>query len=310
MELRGLAAAEMAWLFGHPGGTAFAWQDLKQRGPITIALAGATAHDPDDVPTLTTELSDGRVHTRSGYPAVLEIDASHDSPGERFARSLNLALSQQWARAGLMMVHAAGVVVEGAGILVLGPKASGKSTLTAAILAAGGQAVSDDWMLMGMTEEGRPTMERLRGFLMLRRSWASDRLLQTGSSLHYHATRLRPKYTLPVDDRDPRFPVSHPVDRLCVLKRGGARPERSTQVPILPRNAMTALMAASMPLLFSAGFPEERRRLGDMAAGLLAKAGLSAVTCGTDIPTDVQRATRLWVTERPRSCNHIDAEGE
>lgn len=310
VDVVGLSAAEMAWLFGYPGGKAFAWTDLRRRGRIRIALAGEPPADLTASPAVTTELSDGRVECRSGHAAILEIGEHHDSPGDRFARSLNLALSQQWARAGLMVIHAAGVVVEGHGSLVLGPKASGKSTLTAAVLAGGGRAVSDDWMLMGIDEKRQARMERMRGFLMLRRCWASDRLLGTDADLGFRAMNSRPKYTLSADARDERFPLSHPIEQICLLRRIPTRPCRSERFAASPQAAMAALIAASMPLLFSADFPLERTKLGGLVAAVASKAKICGMVCGIDIPDDPSIVPRLLAAEPLRTYNRVDAGPE
>jgi hypothetical protein len=310
VEVSGLAASELAWLFGYPGGSAFAWQELHKRGPIRIALVAASDSEHRGAATVTTELSDGRVRCRSGQEAMLCLDPCHENPADRFARSLNLALSQQWARAGLMTVHAAGVAVDESGTVVLGSKASGKSTLTAAVLAGGGKAVSDDWMLLGADRDGQPQMERLRGFLMLRRSWATDRLLVNQANLNYLPMEGRPKLALAADDQDHRFPVSHPVDQVCLLKRTAARSERSSRFSVLPRTAMSALIAASMPLLFSQQFPIERDCLSGLVDLLLRKTSLFGAIAGMDIPSKFQCAARLLVTKTPRSCNRVDAEQE
>ena len=310
VEVDGLDSTELAWLFGYPGGTPFAWRTLRERGPIRIGLADTDTAGSACADWITTELDDGRVHCGSGQMAVLEIDDAHDSPGDRFARSLNLALSQQWARAGVMAVHAAGVTVEDRGALILGSKASGKSTLTAAVLAAGGQAVSDDWMLLGTDTEGRLRMERMRGFLMLRRSWATDCLLGAETGLKYQAMAHRPKYTLAANGHDPRFPSSHTVDQVCVLKRGPIRPNSSERFPVPTRSTMAALIAAGMPLLFSADFPLERRRLNGLISGLLARTSMCGIICGLDIPAGAANLTRLLITESSSSCNHVDAEGQ
>ena len=310
VEVVGLDAAELAWLFGYPGGTPFAWRTLRERGPIRIGLAGTGAAGAACGERITTELDDGRVDCGSGQTAVLEISDAHDSPGDRFARSLNLALSQQWARAGVMVVHAAGVALEDRGALILGSKASGKSTLTAAVLAAGGQAVSDDWMLLGTDAEGRLRMERMRGFLMLRRSWATDCLLGAETGLNYQAMAHRPKYTLAANGHDPRFPSSHTVDQVCVLKRDSTRPECSERFPVPPRSTMAALIAAGMPLLFSAGFPLERQQLNVLISGLLARTSRCGIICGLDVPAGAANLTRLLITESSPSCNPVDAEGQ
>ena len=65
-------------------------------------------------------------------------------------QALHLLLTQQWARAGLMPVHACAFSIAGQGILALGDRGAGKSSLVLAALAAGARIVSDDWLLLGL----------------------------------------------------------------------------------------------------------------------------------------------------------------
>ena len=286
VTIRGLSAADMRWLLGYPGGKPFAWQALRRRGQIQVALdadpgnggAGTTQKDAIDLP-------DGLVLIGTGLPALLEVREGHECTDDRFARSLNLALSQQWARAGLMMVHGAGMVLADSGALILGPKASGKSTLTAAVLAEGGRAVSDDWMLAGFDSEGQARMERTRGFLMLRSSWATERLLSSHAGLAFRTQGKRPKHMLAADPEDSRFPISNRVDHIVLLQRPSSRPQQSQRNPAPPQQALAALIAAGMPLLFSDRFPEERHNLTVLANSMLSGLPIDSLVCGLDIPT-------------------------
>jgi hypothetical protein len=61
-------------------------------------------------------------------------------------------LLDAWARTqGLQMIHAGAVSTShGGGVLVVGPAGAGKSTTVLAMLAAGGRAVGDDYVLVGV----------------------------------------------------------------------------------------------------------------------------------------------------------------
>ena len=106
-------------------------------------------------------------------------------------QSLHLLLAQQWARAGIMTLHAAAVSTPGGGILSLGPRGAGTSTLTVSALAAGLGVITDDWMILGRAADGQIEVERLRGFLMLRRLVESSMpLLFSAEFGHEHRALL------------------------------------------------------------------------------------------------------------------------
>jgi len=81
---------------------------------------------------------------------------------------LEAALIHALAMGGCVVNHAAALVVGGAEILVVGPSCAGKSTLSAAVLAAGGTVVSDDSVILGMDGDGAPCAGALRRNLWLR----------------------------------------------------------------------------------------------------------------------------------------------
>lgn len=307
VDVLGLSAGELAWMFGYPGGQSFAWSALRNRGIIRVALAASSCAPKTDDPRFTVELDDGTVQCCSDQPAELKVLEQHDSPSDRLARSLNLALSQQWARAGIMLVHAAGVAISGTGVLILGSKASGKSTLTAAVLAAEGQAVSDDWMLLGLGRDGQPRMERMRGFLMLRHSWASETLLAQPANLQFYTQADRPKYVLAIPEDTGRFPTTHRVDLAVKLLRPRPRPKESRSRSAPPHSLMAALMSAGMPLLFGRGFSAERENLNNLAAQLLNQLETTELICGTDLPAHPDLVKRILVTQAVRVCNPVDA---
>ena len=57
---------------------------------------------------------------------------------------LEMALTHALAMSGYVVNHAAAFEIDGTAVLAVGPTRAGKSTLSAAALAAGGAVVSDD----------------------------------------------------------------------------------------------------------------------------------------------------------------------
>ena len=81
---------------------------------------------------------------------------------------LETALIHALAMGGYVVNHAAALEVDGGALLVAGPSRAGKSTLSAAVLAAGGAVVSDDSVILGFDDEGAPAAGALRRDLWLR----------------------------------------------------------------------------------------------------------------------------------------------
>ncbi len=59
-------------------------------------------------------------------------------------------------RRGMLVLHAGAFVLNGRGIALLGDKGAGKSTTTAAFIAAGASLLTDDLLAMSVTQDARP----------------------------------------------------------------------------------------------------------------------------------------------------------
>jgi len=84
------------------------------------------------------------------------------------ATLLEMALTHALAMGGYVVNHAAAIEIGGAAMLAVGPTHAGKSTLSAAALAAGGAVVSDDSVILGRSQEGNASVGALRRDLWLR----------------------------------------------------------------------------------------------------------------------------------------------
>ena len=262
IRIEGLTAPELrARLFER--GARWPWHRLSGRGPLTIELVNGVRHEPSQGVQRIVErdLPDGQVRLISGSRSELTLRADHDDPEALLPSSLYLCFAHQWARAGLLPLHGAAFANEKGGVLAVGSKGTGKSTLTAAALIAGCRVVSDDWLLAQPSPTGF-LVERLRRFIMLRRGWASDQVLAKLPDLAFADNGVRPKMTLRLPPRDARFPNRASVTRLFELSRPrGARSEMSQLESLSDRQAMAALVQSSMPLLFSAALPIEQTLL-------------------------------------------------
>ena len=131
----------------------------------------------------------GSVVTADGdNPARVDVWIKQDEPareGRAIAQLIFNAAMTAMRRCGLYELHAAGVVApSGAGVLIIGPSASGKSTLATTLASAGWQYLSDDSVLL--YENGsRVSAHALRRVFALTeasRSVASNLALQSAAT--------------------------------------------------------------------------------------------------------------------------------
>lgn len=267
-------------------------QLLKGRGVVCrwagevgrVTVAAMTPETPDSRAPFTHRFADGTTVLRSGCAAHVDLEANMQAPEYLLPPALNLALAQQWARLGLMALHAAAIKVADRQVLVLGPKASGKSTLCFAALVAGGEILSDDLLLLGLDGAGQPVGERLRQFMMVRDCWASEQLQQRGCGLEFQRSGARPKQVLPMDLRQQAFVPTLAINEIWVMARPrGGRTAISEKHPVRDEELLVQLIKAAMPLLFSTRFPLEHAALMTTAQGLIKACPAYRVHTGTDL---------------------------
>ncbi|MCK9538602.1 hypothetical protein [Dokdonella sp.] len=208
-----------------------------------------------------------------------------------------LVATQYHARWGRACVHGALLQVDGAGVLVVGQRASGKSVLSASALAAGGGIVSDDYLLVAKREDG-VFGERIREFLSLRRSWAGEALVDL-TGLEWSLGRSGNRAYLRVPEGDARFPVHARIDRIWVLRRPRAgRRQHSSLEAMSHAEVYAALVTAIQPLLLGPDFPHERAQLQTLLAGLMASAPAARLETGQDVVTDPAATWHRLLGER------------
>jgi len=283
IEVKGLSAKVMAGLFNGAASARAYWKPALQ---LTAALAG---HPESPGPeTLEQDLDDGRAVLRSGCPGKVMVESGHRLSEDLLQpQSLYLLLAQQWARAGLMLVHGAAFEFEGHGVLALGDRGAGKSVLTMAALAAGAKVVSDDWVMVGTAADGTVRAERLREFLMLRHGLVHDRLLSL-PGLKPVQLRNRPKSVVRMHDQPDSlqscFARVCRVDRLWLLQRPRAgRTGSSKCSPAQPAGALSAIIRATMPILFSSRFALEAAALRKSTEVVLSGKRPFSICTGPDL---------------------------
>lgn len=284
IKVTGLSAEVLAGLFHGAASARAHWKPGLQ---VTAGLAGQP--EPPEATMHEQQLEDGRALLRSGHPGTVMVEAGHRLPEELLQpQSLYLLLAQQWARAGLMLVHGAVLEFEGQGILALGDRGAGKSVLTMAALAAGAKVVSDDWVMLGTDADATVRAERLREFLMLRHGPACDRLLAALPELRSVPLRKRPKSVIRMEDQSTglqaHFTNTCRIDRFWLLQRPrAARTAHSERTPASTAEALSAIIQATMPLFFSRKFEHEADQLRATAGRLATQIGASRLQTGTDM---------------------------
>ena len=298
LEIAGLAAAELASLFGADR-TRRDELALASRGPISVRIEQdeGTASAAVAPKSLQPErLPDGQALLASGLPgqARLQADAATDRllPGP-----LNLLLAQQWARQGLFPLHAAALRWRGRGVMILGGRGAGKSSLVLAALAEGAEVVSDDWLLVGC-ERGEVRAERLRQFLMLRPGETWTRFAPSlGGDLDFRCGNDG-RFVHAISPKDPAFPSWIRVERCLLLHRPPADRPATTRLEASDQAGLLGeLIDAAMPVLMTHRFPVERALLFDRFNALIRRLPTAAVTTGRDLLADPRSVLERLISD-------------
>ncbi|WP_376697522.1 hypothetical protein [Wenzhouxiangella sp. EGI_FJ10305] len=291
IAITGLSAGEMRYRLEGQG-EPWRWADLVGHGPITVSLATDPIHEPVEGAPVVYErdLPDGEVRLVSGGRAEFRVESRHDAHGGILPYCFHAAVAQQLARAGVLTLHAATVIVPQGGILAIGRKGAGKSTLTASALKAGLGVVTDDWVLAGVTGQVMQ-VERMRDYMMWRKGWAIEQLKRFLPADLLRESSTRPRFQLWLPEGDPRFPGSATVAAACVLERpASGRREQTRSSPIAGARALGSIMESSMPLVLSERLPVERSCLLPRLIALLAHQRWYRVEAGTDLVEHTQAA--------------------
>jgi hypothetical protein len=229
----------------------------------------------------------GRVRLAPGRAkAVVEwADAGAAIDGFVATTLLEGALIHALATGGCVVNHAATLVVEGANLLVVGPSHAGKSTLSAAVLAAGGAVVSDDSVILGLDDEGVPSAGALR-----RNLWFRDGCVE----LLPEALRACLWETASFGERRwglervafPEFFRTRVRPGAIVLLRRDLRVRGFAVRRISSADGLAGLILASSPLFLSGRYPVEREKCMPALQALVNGAPCFEVRMGRDLVDD------------------------
>ena len=243
----------------------------------------------------------GRVRLAPGRSKAVVEWASAGAAADGFVatRLLEAALIHALAMGGCVVNHAAALEVGGAELLVVGPSRVGKSTLSAAVLAAGGAVVSDDSVILGLDDQGAPSAGALRRDLWLRDG--SVELLP-------EALRARLWETASFGERRwgldraafPEIFRARVRPRVIVLLRRDLRVRGFALRRASSAEGLAGLIQASSPLFLSGRYPVERERCMPGLLALVNSARCFEVRMGRALVED-PTATVLRLVEDVRS---------
>jgi hypothetical protein len=289
--IQGLSPEEMEYrLQGR--GRRWEWSELVKRGPITVGLVSEPVHGAVEGETTVYEkdLPDGRIRLISGGEAEFQVGEGHKDTGGILPYSFHAALAQQLARAGVLTMHAAAIATPYGGVLAIGRKGAGKSTLAASAIRCGLGVVSDDWILASL-DQTAPRAQRMRGFMVLRKGWATEQLREHLPGELLRDSGARPKLNLSMPMNDVRFPEWGEMAAICVLERPKSGRRDATQISRMPPHmALAALTESSMPIVLSKRLPVERASLLPGLTGAVA-ASCYRVRAGLDL---IESAPQTW----------------
>ncbi|MEJ2190410.1 MAG: hypothetical protein P8Y93_13575 [Acidobacteriota bacterium] len=204
----------------------------------------------------------GRVRLAPARPsAVLEMRPIGGGISAYAASVLTeAAFTHALALRGRAVLHAAALEIGGTSILAAGSTRSGKSTLAAAVLRAGGGVVSDDSVVLGTEDREAVMAGALRRDLWFRKGTVDllpDKLrsrLREGSSFGERRWGLERQ-----SSRSCFREFVHPD--VVILLRRDARMRAMRITRVRAAEALAGLIRATSPLFLSGRYPVERERL-------------------------------------------------
>ena len=240
----------------------------------------------------------GRVRLAPGRAkAVVEwTDTAATVDGFVTTTLLEVAMSHALAMGGYVVNHAASIEIDGTALLAVGRTHAGKSTLSAAALAAGGAVVSDDSVILGLDDKGAPSAGVLRRDLWLRDG--SEELLP-------EALRARLWETASLGERRwglerAAFPKQFRTGvrpQAIVLLRRDLRVRGFALRRVSSADGLAGLILASSALFLSGRYPVERERCMPGLLALVNSAPCFEVRMGRALVEDPAATVRRLVED-------------
>jgi hypothetical protein len=216
---------------------------------------------------------------------VVESVSGAARRSSRFTTAVDLSVTHLLALRGAAVLHAAAFEIEGAGVLAVGGSGSGKSTIAAAALRAGGQVVSDDVLVAARRADGAVRVAPLRRDMVLREAGQSilPRALRGRLQVVDDGRSLR--WRLPSRSVSARF-AEWTRPRHILLLSVDRRLGESRVGEVDQATALAWLIRATAPLFLKSPFAVERRTVVDVFSALVEGASTLRVRLGRDLLED------------------------
>jgi len=215
-----------------------------------------------------------------------------------FPLLLEMALIHALALRGVPVFHGAAFTFRGVPILALGQSGTGKTTLAAAAIRAGGRVVSDDSVAVLTHHAGGVSAQPFRRDFQVRPG--SRRLFpgSLASRLEPLTAAAEPKWTLRREAAASRFTDDVCLRRIWVITLD-RRLRRCRIAPLSQAEVFAALIQGSSPLYLSGRYPRERGALMPVLHSLAEQAPAYGVRLGRALLDDpVGELARLEATVR------------
>jgi len=203
----------------------------------------------------------GRVRLAPGRAEAVVEWAGAETAVDNFVATtlLETALIHALAMGGYVVNHAAALAFGGADLLVIGPSRAGKSTLSAAVLAAGGAVVSDDSVILGIDGDGAPSAGALRRDLWLREGSVDLLPKELRARLWEAASFGERRWGLERAVFPERFRLKLRPQAIVLLRRD-LRVRGFSLRRVSSGVGLAGVIMASSPLFLSGRYPVERVR--------------------------------------------------
>ena len=240
----------------------------------------------------------GRVRLAPGRSETAVEWAAAGAPVDDFVTTILLetTLIHALAMGGYVVSHAAALEVDGRALLVVGPSRAGKSTLSAAVLAAGGAVVSDDSVILGLDDKGAPSAGALRRDLWLRDG--SVELLPEALRAQLWKTSSFGERRWGLERAEfPELFRSRVRPQATVLLHRDRRVKGYQLQRLSSAEGLAGLILASSPLFLSGRYPAEQGRCMPGLTGLVNRTPCFEVRMGRALVEDPAATIRRLVED-------------
>lgn len=235
--------------------------------------------------TGTIYVRDGSVAWSALYPDRLRVGL-FSARAVRVPTCLEAALAHALAMQGNLVVHGLAAQIDDFRFLALGISRSGKSTLAAAVLNAGGKVVSDDLVILARGGDGGPIVRWLRPFLSFRATTVphlKDLMRRNLVRLSTQAL-TEERWELHREDSPDSFLEEIRPSHLLALNFAPSRRHLAVE-PISQSLAYAKLLQAATPVHFSRMHADVFGRAMAQGRSAVMQLELASLTTGTRLMT-------------------------